>query len=310
MWGDPTIGAEVNLFPGEQQQQVMASSMQQQYHATPVFGIPGKDPNSSQESSSSGSGSSSTANLTSTTVASSLQNFSSSAISQPMPILTSPSATKKPRLSPYPTNGGGTTSHRRHPSSSGSSAAPSPYIGSKPNGYRRNCKPEDLLSLEAPIQPRKYNGDSATSRKEVPTSVAKTFAGSATGSNKRSSDAAGLHPMDSSSSSDDAMPGSAQSSTKPLASLNDDPNSEDALAAHIKEKRRLNTLAARKTRQRKAQFAEDMRREVERLSKENAELREEIEKWKAQVEEAALWKQRAEQAEHMLNSIPSMGMRF
>lgn len=177
-------------------------------------------------------------------------------------------------------------------------------MGGKPNGYRRNCKPTDLLPLEAPIQPRKYNGSSATSRKEIPTSVVKSFHGTPTTPNKRSSDQAGLHD---SSSSDDRVPGSAQSSTMALETEGMDP--DDALQAHIKEKRRLNTLAARKTRQRKAQYADDMKKEVDRLVVENAELSEQLEMFRKQAQEVEHWKKRALQAEGMLSGLP-MGMRF
>ncbi|KAG9037184.1 hypothetical protein FRB95_006437 [Tulasnella sp. JGI-2019a] len=254
----------------------------------PALGLH-KDANpSSQESSASSSGS----NLP---------------ISSSAPTLTSmsPSANKRPRLHPYATTS--SSSHRRHASaSSGSSAAPSPYIGTpnstKPNGYRKNVKPTDLLSLEAPIQPRKYTGPSTTARKEVPSSVARTFNSvqAPLMTRKRSSDQAGLaarddaqqdgHHMDSSSS--DGGPSSSLVEGSPAMA-----STKDELAEHIKEKRRLNTLAARKTRQRKAQFAEEMKETVARLTRENEQLE----------QERAEWQARAEQAETMLLSL---GMRL
>ncbi|KAG8890713.1 hypothetical protein FRB98_006217 [Tulasnella sp. 332] len=270
---------------------------QQQFSPMPVhrpaLGLHSKDAaSSSQESSASSSGS----NLVTSTSAPTLTSTMSPSLS--------PSANKRPRLHPHPYAQTTSSSHRRHVSaSSGSSAAPSPYLGSaasstRPNGYRRNVKPTDLLPLEAPIQPRKYNGVTSTSRKEVPSSVARTFNAQTAPlmARKRSSEQAGLsardhddaqqeqhHPMDSSSSSEAGAPSSLAGGSPAMTS-------KDELAEHIKEKRRLNTLAARKTRQRKAQFAEEMKETVARLTRENEQLE----------QEKMEWQQRAEHAESLL----------
>jgi len=91
-----------------------------------------------------------------------------------------------------------------------------PHRSSIPNGTRKNVTPESLVPLDAPVQPRKYITESATSRKDEPPS------------RKRAR----------SQAFDDVEEGTSKD------------NELDAIAA----KRLQNTLAARRSRKRKLEY--------------------------------------------------------
>ncbi|KIO20963.1 hypothetical protein M407DRAFT_47979, partial [Tulasnella calospora MUT 4182] len=82
-----------------------------------------------------------------------------------------------------------------------------------------------LIPLDAPIQSRNYITPSATSRKDIPPSVARTFM------NRR-------REMDP---------------------------EKVALLEHVEQARRRNTLAARKSRQRKLEHVRNLEEDVEGL---------------------------------------------
>jgi len=115
---------------------------------------------------------------------------------------------------------------------------------SAPTGHRRNITAAELVPLDAPTQPRSYLTPSTTSRKDLPSAFL------------------------------------ARTSRKRAASVVDD--EEDLLVA-IETKRRQNTIAARRSRQRKLEHT----RQLEEL---NTALQEECASWKerALAAEAAL----------------------
>ena len=104
----------------------------------------------------------------------------------------------------------------------------------------RRMSPDDLIPLEAPTQPRRYNIPSATSRKDVPS----YYSSSKRGSYSRVSD-----------EEEDEL------TEEPLA-----PNATDQ--EKIEWRRRQNTLAARRSRKRKLQQVQDLHQTVEDLTKE------------------------------------------
>ncbi|ORY78044.1 hypothetical protein BCR35DRAFT_266974, partial [Leucosporidium creatinivorum] len=87
-----------------------------------------------------------------------------------------------------------------------------------------------IVPLEAPIQPRKWRGESRTSRKVLPKAIAKTI--------------------------------SSQRRRNTSVGVNDDEADEidDETKQEVDEKRKQNTLAARKSRQRKAEYLAGWRR--------------------------------------------------
>ncbi|KAI0667684.1 hypothetical protein C8Q78DRAFT_1196086 [Trametes maxima] len=111
-----------------------------------------------------------------------------------------------------------------------------------PTGTRKNITPDALVSLDAPIQPRKYVVPSATSRKEVPTAFLKK--------KRARSQAFG---EEDELEDDIAI----------------DQNDLDAIEA----KRRQNTLAARRSRKRKLEYQRELEASIERE-------RDEKESWK------------------------------
>lgn len=121
------------------------------------------------------------------------------------------------------------------------STLPSPSLHDKShNGFRKGLTAEQLLNNGAPIQERHYVTPSVTSRKLIPTSVAKSF----NPSSKRSASDAGLENVD-----------------------------KDALLAHIEAKRQANTLAARRSRQRKLDSMKALEDRVASLENENSALK-------------------------------------
>ena len=108
---------------------------------------------------------------------------------------------------------------------------------SLPTGTRKNITPDALVSMDAPIQPRKYVTPSATSRKEVPTAWLKK--------KRARSQAFG----DEDELEED---------------VNLDPGDLDAIEA----KRRQNTLAARRSRKRKLEYQRELETTVEREKEE------------------------------------------
>ncbi|KAI0357598.1 hypothetical protein OH77DRAFT_1399077 [Trametes cingulata] len=102
-----------------------------------------------------------------------------------------------------------------------------------PTGTRKNITPDALVSLDAPIQPRKYVTPSVTSRKEVPTAFLK----------KKRARSQAFGEEDE---------------------LQDEiPIDQNDLEA-IEAKRRQNTLAARRSRKRKLEYQRELEASVER----------------------------------------------
>ncbi|KAG8996784.1 hypothetical protein FRB94_008038 [Tulasnella sp. JGI-2019a] len=154
-----------------------------------------------------------------------------------------------------------------------------------PNGIRKNVKPADLLPVDAPIQPRNYITPSATSRREVPPSVARTFVPSS--SRKRSATAAGM------AAAEDMQDELAEEeSDEVVAKRNKEREGMDpekrALLDHVEASRKRNTLAARKSRQRKLEHVRGLEELVERLQAENDALRSRVEVCETRLRDAGL----------------------
>lgn len=177
----------------------------------------------------------------------------------------------------------------RYPSS-GSSGAPSPFIGAstKPTGYRRNLTPNDLMPLEAPTQKRNYMFQSPTSRKELPPSVTRTFHPSPRGE-KRSSLQAGLPTRAESEGRDQASSAGSDEGQKPDTGDNGSTDEDTkALKDHVEQKRRANTIAARKSRRRKVEFIEGLQVQIQTVSSERDALRDENQELKEQINQLRL----------------------
>ncbi|KAG8897730.1 hypothetical protein FRB99_007964 [Tulasnella sp. 403] len=223
------------------------------------------------------------------------ESSSSSGVTQ----LSAVSAPKRPRLSLDQS----TPSHRRFPSNSSGSSSPSPFIGpmssTRPNGYRKNLKPDDLLAIDAPTQKRNYIFPSVTSRQPLPKSVIKGIkqAPSNTASpRKRSSSTAGLPGRDSAEQEEIAASSSEDHGQKENGEEGSDGEDKETLRQHVEEKRRANTIAARKSRRRKAEFIEKLKVELTDLQKQCQLL----------AEEKAQWQARAEQAEEQLKALEQL----
>lgn len=128
---------------------------------------------------------------------------------------------------------------------------------SQPTGHRKNLSPEQLLPVDAPTQQRNYYGPSATARKELPAGF-ESRAAKIIAKRKRGVEA-------------------AQELTE-----------ADILNQAVDEKRRANTVAARRSRQRKLEHVKRLEDELEEVRK-----------------EAELWKERAIAAENMLKQYKS-----
>lgn len=138
------------------------------------------------------------------------------------------------------------------PSSSSVATATATHDSSRPTkviptGTRRNITPASLVPIDAPTQPRQYVTPSATSRKALPVAFAKgkkrTRFEMTGGDDSYEREADADQPLD-----DD------------VASL--DPNTKEA----IELKRRQNTLAARRSRQRKLEHVRELETEVARVT--------------------------------------------
>ncbi|KAL0577313.1 hypothetical protein V5O48_004669 [Marasmius crinis-equi] len=124
-----------------------------------------------------------------------------------------------------------------------------------PTGTRRNVTPHSLIPYDAPTQTRRYITPSSTSRKEMPLGFARK---------RKRVDSTSRAKPDSASGEDEL--------DEPLEPLR--PNATEKEA--IEHKRRQNTLAARKSRKRKLEH-------LVQLENDNAELKEELESWKAKA---------------------------
>ncbi|KAG8952881.1 hypothetical protein FRC04_003330 [Tulasnella sp. 424] len=166
---------------------------------------------------------------------------------------------------------------RNLPTSPGSSVTSSAH---KPNGVRKNVQPRDLIPLDAPIQSRNYITPSATSRKDVPPSVARTFVPT---SRKRSSQMAGLPStedmQDELAAEDDPAVVEEMQRRREM-----DPE-KAALLEHVEQARRRNTLAARKSRQRKLEHVRNLEELVERLQSENEEMKKDMEQKDTEIDQ-------------------------
>nr|GAT61150.1 predicted protein [Mycena chlorophos] len=153
----------------------------------------------------------------------------------------------------------------REPSPSGSPpalATPSrrqssrhkPRVVHDANGTRKNITPASLIPLDAPTQHRTYRLPSSTSRKAVPASSRKRVRNVAFADNVNAGD------------TDDGEPAAdAGGASRTRVSANE--------AQRILDKRRQNTLAARKSRRRKLEHVQGLEREVD-------ELKGLVERWK------------------------------
>ena len=106
-----------------------------------------------------------------------------------------------------------------------------------PTGTRRNITPSALVPLDAPTQPRQYVTPSATSRKVIPAAFTK-------GKKRARSE------VDGGGGDVDQLPEDL------------DPNTQEA----IEIKRRQNTLAARRSRQRKLEHVRELEEAVEHIT--------------------------------------------
>ncbi|KAF8713289.1 hypothetical protein RHS03_00744, partial [Rhizoctonia solani] len=131
-----------------------------------------------------------------------------------------------------------------------------PVKKSQPTGHRKNLTPEQLLSVEAPTQQRNYYGPSATSRKPVPAGFEERRAKIVA---KR---------------------------RRGLGTEGEELSEEAILNAAVEDKRRANTVAARRSRQRKLEYVKTL--EIQLAEKEH---------------EIALWKERAIAAEGMVRRL-------
>ncbi|KAF8295747.1 hypothetical protein DL93DRAFT_2037572, partial [Clavulina sp. PMI_390] len=114
-------------------------------------------------------------------------------------------------------------------------------------GHRKNLTAAQLLPLDAPVQQRKYRGPSSTSKKEFPAfAIANEDRALVSSRNKK---------RKSSADSDDEDEDEDEASGKvPKLKMG-----EDAIAA----KRLQNTIAARKSRQRKLDHVRELEGQLE-----------------------------------------------
>jgi small-conductance mechanosensitive channel len=114
-----------------------------------------------------------------------------------------------------------------------------------------------MVPLDAPTQIRNYHGASKTSRKVIPAAFSNKL-------RKRSREEAGFALDEDDELVVDDVP-------KPVQD-------------QIEAKRRQNTLAARRSRQRKAETAKQQADVIEALTDENARLRSELERVKTEYD--------------------------
>ena len=135
----------------------------------------------------------------------------------------------------------------KQPAAPASTAAPARKVSSNvATGTRRNITPDALVPLDAPTQNRRYLAPSSTSRKDLPASFSK----------KRSRTAA---------FDDDELDGEEAPTEAP------GPNATEL--EKIEYKRRLSTIAARKSRRRKLEYKLMVEGRVEELEKESEKWR-------------------------------------
>ncbi|KAG9049042.1 hypothetical protein FS837_011421 [Tulasnella sp. UAMH 9824] len=173
-----------------------------------------------------------------------------------------------------------------------------------PTGHRRNITSASLVPLDAPTQIRNYLTPSSTSKKEIPSAFvarrnklkAKEAAiskvsppGPSTAGRKRTRDEAGGDEVDQLQDDDMPMANSANAaaspSTTPSSPTNGGPGTAElasessSLLSAIEAKRRQNTLAARRSRQRKLDYVRNLEELVAALTRER-------DSWKARAEGA------------------------
>ncbi|KAK4049514.1 hypothetical protein OIV83_004011 [Microbotryomycetes sp. JL201] len=107
-------------------------------------------------------------------------------------------------------------------------------------------RPPSVVPVDAPIQPRVYKGESKTSRKVLPKAMAKSMAAH---KNRQKSVAAGSAEAD---------------------------EIDDVTRAMVDQRRQQNTIAARKSRERKAQHLAGLEEAVDRLTEENQMLKQRL----------------------------------
>ncbi|KAG8698486.1 hypothetical protein FRC11_014391, partial [Ceratobasidium sp. 423] len=125
-----------------------------------------------------------------------------------------------------------------------------------PTGHRKNLTPEQLLDVEAPTQQRNYYGPSATSRKNIPAGFEERRAKIVA---KR---------------------------RRGLGQEGEELSEEQILSAAVEDKRRANTVAARRSRQRKLEHVKHLEQQLEEKNL-----------------EVELWKERAIAAENIVRSM-------
>ncbi|KAG8952941.1 hypothetical protein FRC04_003393 [Tulasnella sp. 424] len=172
-----------------------------------------------------------------------------------------------------------------------------------PTGHRRNITSASLVPLDAPTQIRNYLTPSSTSKKEIPSAFvarrnklkAKEAAvtkppapGPSTAGRKRTRDEAGGDEVDQLQDDDTPMSGgnnnAASPSTTPSSPTGGPVPAElasesSSLLSAIEAKRRQNTLAARRSRQRKLDYVRNLEELVSALTRER-------DSWKARAEGA------------------------
>lgn len=154
---------------------------------------------------------------------------------------TSPSADTRDLFSP--TTSPLFTDAHSAPRPEGVRSVSDPVKRSQPTGHRKNLTPDQLLDVAAPTQQRNYYGPSATSRKQIPAGFEERRA-KIVAKRKRG-----------------------------LGAEGEVLSEEQILSAAVEDKRRANTVAARRSRQRKLEY-------VKTLEEQLAEKTREVELWK------------------------------
>jgi len=159
-----------------------------------------------------------------------------------------PSAAQRPTLSVRPSPAPVATPASPVSSSSPHNAAKR-VARTAPTGTRRNVTPSTLLPPEAPTQTRNYLTPSTTSRKMIPA----------------------------------AFQARAVNHKRERDEEEEEEDFSDSLLGAIEAKRRQNTVAARKSRQRKVEHLRNLEESVDRLRSELDEAIANGEQWKARA---------------------------
>ncbi|KAG8906459.1 hypothetical protein FRC01_008012 [Tulasnella sp. 417] len=189
---------------------------------------------------------------------------------------------------------------------SNNSGSTSPSGRLVPTGHRRNITSASLVPLDAPTQIRNYLTPSSTSKKEIPSAfvarrnklkakeaaISKTSGpGPSTAGRKRTRDEAGGDEVDQLQDDDTPMGNSANAAASPSTTPSSPTNTggggvtaelaseSSSLLSAIEAKRRQNTLAARRSRQRKLDYVRNLEELVAALTRER-------DSWKARAEGA------------------------